>query len=306
VDDDLNIKISDFGLSNIMEPGKRFDTFCGSLHYACPEILRGEKYLGPGVDIWSMGIILYCLVVGRQPWDGANAEDLIHAILEEGLEVPQGISDECVNLILSMLRVAEEDRIPISKMRYHSWILEGYNEPPESYLPPQSEITQIDNEIIYQMEQLGLIENENDAREEILLNEKTQLRVTYHLLLQQKQEKLKKKEERNRHRDRNDNEQEDEGNDTEKDDAQQYEPEENETEKYEFEKIESEKCESERFEMEINGEEKIEIGNDENQEKNFVDKNETEPEYQPDPEPEKYEPEPERYEPEKPQPEPET
>jgi len=40
-----------------------------------------------------MGIVLYCLVVGRQPWDGANAEELIHGILEEGLEVPEGITD---------------------------------------------------------------------------------------------------------------------------------------------------------------------------------------------------------------------
>jgi len=109
---------------------------------ACPEILRGETYLGPGVDIWSMGIVLYCLVVGRQPWDGANAEELIHGILEEGLEVPEGITDgnftiflrycidlhltflrlDCVNLVLSMLRVNEEDRISIAEMRYHPWV----------------------------------------------------------------------------------------------------------------------------------------------------------------------------------------
>jgi serine/threonine protein kinase len=87
-----------------MEPGKKFHTFCGSLHYgtslyftshmaACPEILTGQAYLGPGVDIWSMGIILYCLVVGRQPWDGNNADELMRAILQDGLEIPEGISD---------------------------------------------------------------------------------------------------------------------------------------------------------------------------------------------------------------------
>lgn len=89
-----------------MEPGKKFHTFCGSLHYgilhtlenineflACPEILTGQAYLGPGVDIWSMGVILYCLVVGRQPWDGNNADELMKAILEDGLEIPEGISD---------------------------------------------------------------------------------------------------------------------------------------------------------------------------------------------------------------------
>jgi [calcium/calmodulin-dependent protein kinase] kinase len=55
--------------------------------------LKGKAYLGPGVDIWAMGIILYCLVVGRQPWDGSDATELITSILEDGLEIPDGISD---------------------------------------------------------------------------------------------------------------------------------------------------------------------------------------------------------------------
>lgn len=93
LDEQLNIKISDFGLSNIMSPGKKFSTFCGSLHYASPEILKGKEYLGPGVDIWAIGIILYCLVVGRQPWDGSDASAIINSILEDGLEIPDGISD---------------------------------------------------------------------------------------------------------------------------------------------------------------------------------------------------------------------
>jgi len=97
-----------------MKPGKKFSTFCGSLHYACPEILRGEKYLGPGVDIWSMGVILYCLVVGRQPWDAESAETMVDKIMTEGIEIPDWVSDYCVDLILKMLRVSEADRIPIS------------------------------------------------------------------------------------------------------------------------------------------------------------------------------------------------
>jgi serine/threonine protein kinase len=60
---------------------------------ACPEILKGKEYLGPGVDIWAMGIILYCLVVGRQPWDGHDASSIINSILDDGLEIPDGISD---------------------------------------------------------------------------------------------------------------------------------------------------------------------------------------------------------------------
>jgi len=199
LDEGYNIKISDFGLSNIMEPGKRFNTFCGSLHYACPEILRGEEYVGPGVDIWSIGVILYCLVVGRQPWDADNAEGLIHAILEDGLEVPSGLSDDCVDLLLQMLRVSEYDRIPISKIRTHPWILEGYGEPPTSYLPPSEPITEIDESILDHLVTLNfLVSNESQyldaAREELLSNKRTQLVVVYNLLVVQKREKQKQKE----------------------------------------------------------------------------------------------------------------
>jgi len=199
LDEGYNIKISDFGLSNIMEPGKRFNTFCGSLHYACPEILRGEEYVGPGVDIWSIGIILYCLVVGRQPWDADNAEGLIHAILEEGLEVPSGLSDDCVDLLLQMLRVSEYDRIPISKIRTHPWILEGYGEPPPSYLPPSEPITEIDEGILDDLYMLSFLEsNESEyldtIRGELCSNKPTQLVVVYNLLLQQKRERHKLQE----------------------------------------------------------------------------------------------------------------
>uniref|UniRef100_A0A6B2KZD1 non-specific serine/threonine protein kinase n=1 Tax=Arcella intermedia TaxID=1963864 RepID=A0A6B2KZD1_9EUKA len=199
LDDSYNIKISDFGLSNIMEPGKRFNTFCGSLHYACPEILRGEEYVGPGVDIWSIGIILYCLVVGRQPWDADNAEGLIHAILEEGLEVPSGLSENCVDLLLQMLRVSEYDRIPIAKIRVHPWILEGYNAPPPSYLPPSQTITQIDESILEDLYQLSFLESYESeylegVREELLSNKRSQLVVVYNLILQQKNEKKKQGE----------------------------------------------------------------------------------------------------------------
>jgi len=199
LDDGYNIKISDFGLSNIMEPGKRFNTFCGSLHYACPEILRGEEYVGPGVDIWSIGVILYCLVVGRQPWDADNAEGLINAILEDGLEVPSGLSDECVDLLLQMLRVSEYDRIPIAKIRTHPWIMEGFGEPPPSYLPPSDPITVLDETIIDNLYTLNfLVSNETEyltsVREELLSTKRTQLVVVYNLLLQQKLDKQKAKE----------------------------------------------------------------------------------------------------------------
>ena len=43
---------------------------CGSLYYSAPEIVEEKKYVGPAVDVWSMGVILYALLNGRLPWSG--------------------------------------------------------------------------------------------------------------------------------------------------------------------------------------------------------------------------------------------
>ena len=64
-----NIKIADFGLSNLMQDGDFMRTSCGSPNYAAPEVISGKLYAGPEVDVWSCGIILYVMLCGRLPFD---------------------------------------------------------------------------------------------------------------------------------------------------------------------------------------------------------------------------------------------
>jgi 5'-AMP-activated protein kinase catalytic alpha subunit len=59
LDDQNNIKIVDFGLSNTYTPGQTLKTACGSPCYAAPEMIAGKRYHGLGSDIWSCGIIMY-------------------------------------------------------------------------------------------------------------------------------------------------------------------------------------------------------------------------------------------------------
>lgn len=75
------VKIADFGFSRTFSPGfDSLQTSCGSLYYAAPEILEGKKYVGPEVDVWSLGVILYVMLTGEMPFEGSNDHELARNI----------------------------------------------------------------------------------------------------------------------------------------------------------------------------------------------------------------------------------
>jgi tRNA A-37 threonylcarbamoyl transferase component Bud32 len=79
-----DIKIIDFGLSNLFSPRSTLKTFCGSLYFAAPELLQAKQYTGPEVDVWSFGIVLYVLVCGKVPFDDQSMPQL-HAKIKKGI-----------------------------------------------------------------------------------------------------------------------------------------------------------------------------------------------------------------------------
>jgi serine/threonine protein kinase len=87
-----NIKIIDFGLSNLYNPVAHLSTFCGSLYFAAPELLNAKVYTGPEVDVWSFGVVLYTLVCGKVPFEDESMPAL-HAKIKRGLvEYPVWLS----------------------------------------------------------------------------------------------------------------------------------------------------------------------------------------------------------------------
>lgn len=87
-----NVKIIDFGLSNLYDPSSTLSTFSCSLYFAAPELLNVKVYIGPEVDVWSFGVVLYVLVCGKVPFDDQSMPAL-HAKIKRGLvEYPVRLS----------------------------------------------------------------------------------------------------------------------------------------------------------------------------------------------------------------------
>ncbi|KAF7722763.1 hypothetical protein EC973_002717 [Apophysomyces ossiformis] len=75
-------RLIDFGSAAYLKPGRRYDTFVGTLDYAAPEILRGQTYQGPPQDVWALGILLYTLIYRETPFYSVDE------ILDGELRVP--------------------------------------------------------------------------------------------------------------------------------------------------------------------------------------------------------------------------
>ncbi|CAK7239065.1 MAG: Protein kinase [Sporothrix thermara] len=123
LDDKLNVKIADFGLSNIMTDGNFLKTSCGSPNYAAPEVINGKLYAGPEVDVWSCGVILYVLLVGRLPFDDDHIPSLFAKIAKGAYILPSWMSPGAAALIKKMLVVNPVQRATIEEIRQDPWFL---------------------------------------------------------------------------------------------------------------------------------------------------------------------------------------
>ncbi|XP_029995533.1 NUAK family SNF1-like kinase 1 [Sphaeramia orbicularis] len=127
LDQDLNVKLADFGLSNHFRRGSLLQTYCGSPLYASPEIVKGLPYQGPEVDCWALGVLLYALVYSSMPFDGASHKILTEQIVQGRYRRPNPPSDACA-LIDWLLAVRVEERATIEDVASHWWVNWGYEE----------------------------------------------------------------------------------------------------------------------------------------------------------------------------------
>uniref|UniRef100_A0AAG5DUN1 MAP/microtubule affinity-regulating kinase 3 n=1 Tax=Anopheles atroparvus TaxID=41427 RepID=A0AAG5DUN1_ANOAO len=128
LDSEMNIKIADFGFSNEFTPGSKLDTFCGSPPYAAPELFQGRKYDGPEVDVWSLGVILYTLVSGSLPFDGATLKELRERVLRGKYRIPFYMSTDCEVLLKKFLVLNPSKRASLETIMKDKWMNMGYED----------------------------------------------------------------------------------------------------------------------------------------------------------------------------------
>ncbi|TFK20182.1 Pkinase-domain-containing protein [Coprinopsis marcescibilis] len=145
-----NIKIIDFGLSNLYDPVTHLSTFCGSLYFAAPELLNAKVYTGPEVDVWSFGVVLYVLVCGKVPFDDQSMPAL-HAKIKRGLvEYPVWLSAECKHLLSRMLVTNPAARATLQEVMSHPWMTRGFSGPPDLHMVHREplRVEELDRQVI--------------------------------------------------------------------------------------------------------------------------------------------------------------
>lgn len=130
-----HIKIIDFGLSNLFCPERQLTTYCGSLYFAAPELLKATPYSGPEVDVWSLGVVIYVMATGSVPFDDKSMPGLHDKIKRGQVTYPAHLSDECKNLLSRIFITDPSQRIIMTDIIHHPWMNKDAA-PINNYMPP--------------------------------------------------------------------------------------------------------------------------------------------------------------------------
>ncbi|KAF3591550.1 hypothetical protein DY000_02026073 [Brassica cretica] len=132
VDENGDLKVSDFGLSALPEQLLQdglLHTQCGTPAYVAPEVLRKKGYDGAKADIWSCGVVLYVLLAGYLPFQEENLMNMYRKIFKAEFDFPPWFSPEARRLISKLLVVDPEKRISIPAITRTPWFRKTFKAP---------------------------------------------------------------------------------------------------------------------------------------------------------------------------------
>ncbi|XP_014680785.1 PREDICTED: PAS domain-containing serine/threonine-protein kinase-like isoform X2 [Priapulus caudatus] len=116
LNEEFHCKLIDFGAAAYLKPGKLFNKFFGTIEYCSPEVILGNKYNGPELEMWSLGITLYTLLFGENPF--YDVEETIKGILKPPFVVSTGL----MQLISWLLHPSVPCRCKMPELQNHEWL----------------------------------------------------------------------------------------------------------------------------------------------------------------------------------------
>lgn len=121
-------KLSDFGLGALQvhsRPDGLFQTTCGTPNYVAPEVLRRKGYEGGPADVWSLGVVLYIMLVGCLPFDEPNMGSLFRKITAAVYATPPWLTDAQRAILRRILVPDPVHRPTLSDLRADPWVARG-------------------------------------------------------------------------------------------------------------------------------------------------------------------------------------
>ncbi|KAL6427074.1 hypothetical protein ACFW04_009329 [Cataglyphis niger] len=119
---DMQVKIADFGLATqLTKPDEKHLTMCGTPNYISPEVATRSSH-GPEADVWSLGCMLYTLLVGKPPFDTDAVKSTLTRVVMADYVMPPYLSDNAKDLIDKLLKKNPKERIRLRDIHKHPFI----------------------------------------------------------------------------------------------------------------------------------------------------------------------------------------
>ena len=121
----MQAKLTDFGWSNYMQGDYKRTTVCGTPIYLSPEMINNTGH-DEKVDIWCIGVLLFELMTGVQPWKGTDVNTVKMNILRLKINWPKNMDRKAADLISRILRYNPEERISLENMLMHPFFTQFF------------------------------------------------------------------------------------------------------------------------------------------------------------------------------------
>lgn len=202
LDKNENVKLLDFGFAREYEGKTNYlQTFCGTICYSAPEMLKGEKYAGEKVDVWSLGIILYALLCGELPFDDDDDDVTRRKILSEEPKYPDHIPSDALSLLKQLLSKRPFPRPSLLDILGHPFLADHAPEQQTILAKDRHDpfTTLLEKDCLHRMKSAGV--NIDHVIESVLAQKCDTLAGWWTLLLEKEERKQKRRERKRKEKD---------------------------------------------------------------------------------------------------------